>query len=165
MKKMRRWALLPLLAVVGYLGLRALGGDTSDTARDEPPGLLFSRLWLEKVPEKPTEHVQGAYVLETPAVGMFQRASAFDYHIELFRHEQKGNKLELDFPQTDKRAKITFAIKGCDDLPPFDLCLTLSENPWGGPKKYHGFRDADDEEKAFPGMREAAHSRAIWPAR
>lgn len=159
MKKTRRWLLLPLLAVLGYLGLRALGGEP-EAARDEPPAMLFSRLWLEKVPEKPTDYVQGSYVLDTPAVGMFQRASAFDYHVELFRHEQKGNKIELDFPQTDKKAKITFTIKSCDDLPPFDLCLTLSENPWGGPKKYHGFRDADEEAEALPGMREAMAARA-----
>lgn len=159
MKKNRRWLLLPLLAVAAYAGVRALG-DAPDAARDEPPAMLFSRLWLEKVPDKPTDYVQGAYVLDTPAMGLFQRASAFDYHIELFRHDQKGQKLDLAFPQTEKTAKITFSIKGCDDMPPFDLCLTLSENPWGGPKSYHGFRDADDESKALPGMREAMIARA-----
>lgn len=152
MKKTRRWLLLPGLALLAYAGYRTLG-DT-DSARDEPPGMLFSRLWMEKVPDKPTDYIQGAYVLGTPAVGMFQRSSAFDYHIELFRYDQSGNKLELDFPQTDKKAKISYTIKGCDDLPPFDLCLTLSDNPWGGPKKYYGFRDADDEAEHLPGARQ-----------
>lgn len=159
MKKTRRWLLLPLLALPAYLVLRSLGGDAG-TTRDEPPSMLYSRLWLEKVPDSPTEHIQGAYVLDTPALGMFQRASAFDYHIELFRHDQKGNKLDLSFPQTERTAKITFTIKGCEDLPPFDLCLTLSDNPWGGPKTYHGFRDAGDEEKALPGQRRAMIARA-----
>lgn len=159
MKKTRRWLLLPLTAVIAYLGFRALGG-TSDTARDEPPGLFFGRLWMEKVPEKPTDYIQGAYAISTPAMGMFQRASAYDYHLELFRHDQTGNKLELSFPQSDKTAKLTFTIKGCDELPPFDLCLTLSENPWGGPKKYYGFRDSEDESKALPGMRESFVARA-----
>ncbi len=31
----------------------------------------------------------------------------------------------------------------CDDLPPFDLCLTMSKNPWGGPKKYYSTNDPD----------------------
>jgi hypothetical protein len=159
MTKTRRWLSLPLLAVVAYLGIRAFGG-TSEPAKDEPPTMLYSRLWLEKVPEKPTDYVQGAYVLDTPAVGMFQRASAFDYHLELFRHDQKGNKIELDFPQTDKKVKITYTIKGCDDLVPFDLCLTLSDNPWGGPKKYYGFRDAEEEAEALPGMRQGMMARA-----
>jgi hypothetical protein len=160
MKKSRRWLLLPLVAVLAYLGFRWLEGP-AETARDEPPGLLFGRVWLEKVPEKPTEYVQGSYVLETPALGMFQRASAYDFHVEIFQYDQDGGKLKLTFPQTDKSAKITYSIKGCDEMPPFDLCLTLSENPWkGGPKKYYGFRDAEDEAKHVPGVREELRGRA-----
>lgn len=157
--KTRRWLVLPLLALLAYLGFRVFGGEP-EAARDEPPAMLFSRLWMEKMPESPTDYTHGTYVLDTPAVGLFQRASAFDYHLEVFRHDQSGNKLELLFPQTEKKAKITFAIKGCDELPPFDLCMTLSDNPWGGPKKYYGFRDLDDEEKALPGMRKSMSARA-----
>lgn len=164
MKKNRRWLVLPVLALAAYAGVRALGG-AADTERDEPPAMLYSRLWMEKVPDKPTDYVQGAYVLDTPALGLFQRASAYDFHIELFRHDQKGNKLEMAFPQSEKTAKITFSIKGCDDMPPFDLCLTLSENPWGGPKTYHGFRDNEDEAKALPGMRQTVIARAGGLAR
>jgi hypothetical protein len=160
MKKTRRWLIVPLLAVLGYLGFRWIGEGGLDSARDEPPGMLLNRLWLEKVPESPTEYIQGSYVMSTPEVGIFQRASAFDYHLELFRYDLSAGKLKLTFPQSDKSFKITFTIKGCDDLPPFDLCLTLSENPWGGPKKYYGFRDSGDESKALPGVREAWSSRA-----
>ncbi|MEZ4297132.1 MAG: hypothetical protein R3B70_19355 [Polyangiaceae bacterium] len=158
MKKSRRWLAFPLLAVAAYFGVRSLGGD-SGADRDEPPGLLFRRVWLENIPESPTDYTHGLYVIETPSAGAFQRASAYDYHVEIFRHDQSGNKLTLSFPQTDKSAKVTFTIKRCDDLPPFDLCLTLSDNPWGGPKKYHGFFESEDESKTLPGAREALIAR------
>ncbi len=158
MKKTRRWLPVLLLAFLAYLGFRFLGGP-SETARDEPPAMLFNRVWLEKMPDKPTDYVQGTFVLDQQPFGLFQRASAFDYHLELFEYDQDGAKLKVVFPQTDKKATFTYSIKGCD-VPPFDLCLTLSDNPWGGPKKYYGFRDAEQESKRVPGARSGMSARA-----
>jgi hypothetical protein len=152
MKKSRRWLLVPFLAVLAYVGLRSFG-DHPDTARDEPPTMLFNRVWLEKMPEQATDYVQGAFVLDQQPFGLFQRSSAFDFHFELFQYDRDGFKMKVVFPQSDKKAGFTYSIKGCDE-PPFDLCLTLTDNPWGGPKKYYGFRDVDDESKRLPGARE-----------
>lgn len=164
MKKTRRWLLVPLLALPAYLGARWLGGD-ADTAKDEPPATLFDRIWMEKVPDEPKDYLHGAYVLESQPFGLFQRSSAFDFHIELFQYDRDKDKLKLTFPQTDKTAKITYAIKKCDEMPPFDLCLTFSANPWGGPVKYYGFSDLDDESAKLPGARASAASQVTQAAR
>jgi hypothetical protein len=158
MKKSRRWLLLPLLALIAYFGFRSLGGHP-EANRDEPPETLFNRIWLEKVPDKPTDYVHGAFVLGEQPFGAFQRASTFDFHVELFEYDRSGKQLKLSFPQTDKTAKVTFTITSCDE-PPFDLCLTLSDNPWGGPKKYYGFKDSGDEQKRLPGAAQDLASRA-----
>ncbi len=34
----------------------------------------------------------------------------------------------------------------CTDLHPFDLCLDMKENPWGGPTRYYGMRDESDSD-------------------
>ena len=158
MKKTRRWLLIPLLALLAYVGFRSLGGS-SETARDEPPAMVFNRVLLEKMPDKPTDYVQGVVVLDQQPFGLFQRASTFDYHLELFEYDQDGAKMKVVFPQTDKKATFSYAIKGCD-VPPFDLCLTLTDNPWGGPTKYYGFRDAEQESKRLPGARTGMATRA-----
>ena len=153
MKKSRRLFLLPLLGLVAYAGVRALSGD-SGAERDEPPAALFNRIWLEKMPESPQDYVQGMFALDEQPYGIFQRSSAFDHHFEIYEYAHSSGKLKLTFPQSSKKAELTFTIKGCD-VPPFDLCLTLSDNPWGGPKKYYGFRDEEEESAKAPGARAA----------
>lgn len=163
MKKTRRWLLIPLLAVLAYLGLRSLGHDP-EAQRDEPPEAVFNRIWMEKFPDSTQEYVQGVFVLDQQPFGLFQRSSSYDYHFELFEYDRDGRKLKVTFPQTNKKAAFSYTIKGCDE-PPFDLCLTLTENPWGGPTKYYGFRDAESESKSLPGARDRARSAALAGAR
>ncbi len=110
------------------------------------------------------EAMPAAFVIDQQPFGAFQRASSWDYHFELFEYDQDGAKLKVTFPQTNKKAAFSYTIKGCD-VPPFDLCLTLTENPWGGPTKYYGFKDSDSESRTFPGARERARVRILDGAR
>ncbi len=44
----------------------------------------------------------------------------------------------------DRQAKgLRAEVTECDDLPPFDLCLTMNKKPWGGPKKYYSTSDPE----------------------
>jgi hypothetical protein len=64
--------------------------------------------------------------------------------------------------QDEKRASTRFTVKACDDEPPFDLCLDLADSP-RGPKRYYGFGDVDDKQRAIPwskGALDAARARA-----
>ena len=123
-------------------------------APGEDPSLLISRVWVDSRQQKPTDYLHGAFLLPRPSIGVFQRSSSYDFHFERFDYKRDGQRLDLTFPQTGKQAEITFTVSACDTLPPFDLCLDLSDNPWGGPKRYYGKRKADDEdERAMRGMR------------
>jgi hypothetical protein len=134
-----------------FASLAVLGGCAHPA--DEDPSLLVDRVWLEGKPQEPREYLHAAYLLPQPKIGVFQRASAYDFHLERFDHERSGKTLKLTFPQTGKKAEITFSITACSTLPPFDLCLDLSENPWGGPKRYYGMREQDDDDASRSALR------------
>jgi len=116
----------------------------------EDPSLIDGRVWLEKRPEKHNDKVHAAIFLTGYNLGLFDERSSYAGRYELFEFTREGNRVKGFFPQSDKSWTITYAVRACDDLPPFDLCLELSSNPWsagGAPKKYYGFRDADAESR------------------
>jgi hypothetical protein len=141
-----------LLVVLAGVALMSGGGCTAHPP-SEDPSLLFNRVWLDSRPEKPTDYMNGVFVLPRPSLGLFQRSSNYDFHFERFDYKRDGQTLDLTFPQTGKTAQLTFTISACNTLPPFDLCLDLSDNPWGGPKRFFAKRQQDDEDEALRGMR------------
>jgi hypothetical protein len=144
MKLNTKLALALLAGTAGYMAFQNLdllrGG-----AKDEDPALLFNRIWMESKPEKATDYVHGAYFLSRPQLGIFQRSSAYDFHFERFDYKRDGAKMTVKFPQQDRSADLALHITKCNAPAPFDLCLDLAENPWGGPKRYYGMLEQDDD--------------------
>jgi hypothetical protein len=148
---MRHLVLLALAAapVVAGCGKAPVGED---------PSLIFDRVWLEREPRDPKDYVHAAYLIPRPALGVFQRGSSYDFRTERFDHQRDGGALTLTFPQSGRSAKITFTITACTDVPPFDLCLDLSDNPWepsrdgaaggSGPKRFRSIRAPEDDATA-----------------
>jgi hypothetical protein len=132
------------------------GGGLVEAADD---ALLDGRFWVEGRPDKLTDYVHGAFFVSRANFGVFERASAYDVRFEFFDLTRSGRDLKIFFPQTKKDTKASFAVKRCTDRPPFDLCLELDANPWGGPKRYYGF-DKPEDERAALGDR-AARARAF----
>jgi hypothetical protein len=118
--------------------------EPDDSALDGgDPELLADRVWLEAMPTSRTQHVHVLYVLADAPYGVFQRASAYQATLEVFEYIRDRAKLDLRFPQSGKKADVRVRARSCSDHPPFDLCLDLAKNPWGGPTHYYGFRDTD----------------------
>lgn len=159
MKTTRKLALTAVAAVAAYAVIRSFSGSADDL-RGEDPGLLIDRVWVDSQPEKLTDYVQATYVSSRQSIGVFQKASAYDYRFEVFKWKRDGGKVDFTFPQSSKSTSVKFTIKKCDDLPPFDLCLDLSENPWGGPKRYHGMLEQDDEAAKLGAVRDALRAHA-----
>jgi hypothetical protein len=129
----------------------------SESARPgEDPTLIYGRPWLEAKPSRDRDFVHAMFVAPQAPVGIFQRASAFEARLELFRYQRQGNTMRLRFPQSGRGAELSYRITACDELPPFDLCLDVSKNPWGGPKRYYGMRRARRDDIAALGDRMAA---------
>jgi hypothetical protein len=127
------------------------------------PSLVDRRLWVDSRPDKHTDYVHAAIFLSESNVGVFQRASTYDLHLEIFEMTRDSKTMKVTFPQTGRSAGFTFAVRECDDLKPFDLCLTLSSNPWGGPTRYFAFSRPEDESRQLGGLarelRDAAQAR------
>jgi hypothetical protein len=109
------------------------------------PSLVDGRVWIEKRPEKLTEYVHGAFFVSRANFGFFERGSSYEARFEMAEVSRKDSRLRVYFPQTGRDRTVTFGVQSCNDLPPFDLCLDFSENPWGGPKRYFGFSRPEDE--------------------
>lgn len=148
MKLNHKLALVLVTGLAGYLAFENLDLRWG-SAKDEDPSLLFNRIWMESRPESPTDYVHGAYFLSRPQLGIFQRSSAYDFRFERFDYKRDGARTTLTFPQTGRTAELTVHITKCDAPAPFDLCLDVGENPWGGPKRYYGMTEQEDEARAL----------------
>jgi hypothetical protein len=143
----KKFATLALLCALGYGAYRFAVSGSSEVGASDEPGLINDRAWFEKQPEKPTEYVHAAIFIESAKVGVFQRASAYDYRGELFEMKRDKENVSVVFPQSGRATQFSFTVKTCSDRKPFDLCLDLTANPWGGPRRYYGFRADEDSQK------------------
>lgn len=129
----------------------ARGGEEEvegfDDERGKDPSLLVDRVWLDSRPEKYTDFVHAMLALDGAPIGLFQKASSYQSTTELFEFKRRDAVLSVHFPQDGRKRQTKFRIRECSDLPPFDLCLDLASNPWGGPRRYYGLLDQDREEE------------------
>lgn len=151
-----RTKLAVAVLAAGLLYVLWPSGDSKPAALDGgDPSLLADRVWLEAMPTSPTQHVHVFLALADAPLGVFQRASAYQSTLEVFEYVGEGSRLDLRFPQQDRKAELRYRATPCTDHPPFDLCLELASNPWGGPTRYYGFSD----ERSAPPAIEALHHR------
>lgn len=153
MKNAKKWIAALVIAGVTGIGWCSLDRAPEGDAADENPALFFNRSWVEKKPEKYTEQVHGLYAARYSPFGIFEHDSAYEFHAERFDYKRDGSKIQVSFPQSGRTEEFTYAVKACEAPPPFDLCLDLSKNPWGGPRRYYGFRYLDDETHHLGAMR------------
>jgi hypothetical protein len=155
---------LALLAVAGawYLHRRGDGGErdaAGEAERGAEPGLIADRVWVDSRPEKYTDYTHVMLVVTGAPIGVFQKASAYQATIELFDYKRRDAALWVNFPQSGKKRETRFRIRECNDLPPFDLCLDLDSNPWGGPRRYFAMKDQDDERAQLGDLRHQLEQR------
>ncbi|HUH04671.1 MAG TPA: hypothetical protein VML75_21895 [Kofleriaceae bacterium] len=139
------WLIVLFLLFLGWKYFRGHEGERADAQRGENPALLLDRVWVDSEPSAFTDYIHAMIALSDVPLGVFQKASAYQLNLEIFEFHRDGSKMVLRFPQTDTSKKFGFKITGCNELPPYDLCLDLNKNPWGGPKRYYGVRDAGSE--------------------
>jgi hypothetical protein len=159
-KRVMTAAMLGALVLLAWRGARCAFGAGDVSALDEDPKAIDGRFWVEKRPEKYTEYVQGAFFVSRANFGVFERASSYDVRFEFAELTRKDTTMNVSFPQTGKSGRFTYKVTSCSVLPPFDLCLDISENPWGGPRRYYGFSKPENEAKELGALAEDARVRA-----
>lgn len=146
MKKRKAILIILALLVLAYLAWRYLGGGDA-RLQAESPDLAVNRVWVDSQPEKYTDKVNAFFMVDYARMGLFQEASQYIARLELFEYRRQGTKVDLKFPQDGRTGAIEFTVTECDELHPYDLCLDMKENPWGGPTRYYGMRDESDSDQ------------------
>ncbi len=147
----------PVLATAA--AVVALGGAHQEALGN--PRAVLGRVWFDRLPEKATDEVQ-IWIWFSSGVGLHESGSVWRSSFDFFEFERQGDKLSMVYLQDKKTAETKITVASCDDKPPFDLCLDLS-NALGGNKRYYGFGDADDMASRIPwskGVLRAAEARA-----
>jgi hypothetical protein len=152
-KKIAYAALATVLVMVLWRALH----HTDAPAEDD--SLAVNRVWVEKRPDKLTDYVHVMLLFSRGHLGIFQRSSSYDIRMEMADFTRDKATIKLVFPQSGAKKEFRVKVSKCSVLPPFDLCLDVDSNPWGGPKRYYGFLDEQDERNALGGL--AADARAV----
>jgi len=139
-------------------------GDDSASSEHSDPALLLDRVWVDSKPEKYTDYTHVMLALSHAPIGIFQKASAYQATTELFEFKRRDALIGVHFPQSGTKRETAFRIHECSDLPPFDLCLELAQNPWGGPRRYYGLTDPDQERAELGDLRHQLEHRMADPA-
>jgi hypothetical protein len=142
---------------------RATSPSTTHADGAADPALLDGRLWVDGRPTKPTDYVNAVFFVTDAELGAFQRGSSYDIHIELFDMTRDATTIRLTFPQSKRSATFRYSVRECRDRSPFDLCLDITSNPWGGPAHYYGFSRPEDERQALGALARDVRDRATRP--
>jgi len=137
----RKHVLLLILALILAVLWWCFRGPTESLQREDP-SMIVNRLWVDSAPVKDTDYIHALVMITRLPIGLVQRASSYRFVAERFDYRRRDKRVELTFPQSGKQSRFTYRIWACDDLPPYDLCLELSSNPWEtGPRRYYGMRE------------------------
>jgi hypothetical protein len=112
---------------------------------------ILSRAWFDRYPRTAKDEVK-LWIFFAGGLGIYESGSAWKVSLEIFDFERQGESVALEFLQDGKKASTRFSIATCDDVPPFDVCLTLVDPP-RGPAKYYGFASEDEMNAHIPWAR------------
>lgn len=121
---------------------------------------VLNRGWFDRLPSSPKDDAV-FWVFLPGGIGIQISGSYYRWSTEVFDLERQKSSLELVTLQDEKTIRFSFEIKRCDEEPPFDLCLYLSE-PLRGKKILYGFGDEGDAAHRYDWFRELrGHSRPL----
>jgi hypothetical protein len=121
----------------------ALGAATwllwPDSAHHEKD-VFFDRVWLDRLPQTPTEKFDVFLVLQDPGAGVFQNTSFYEGDYSVFGWEDhRPGRMKIIMLQNQQRHELGYEItdKGCGG---FDYCMRLRGAPRGA-ERYYSMRD------------------------
>jgi hypothetical protein len=77
--------------------------------------------------------------------GVFQDRTIYKGTFELFMFESTDREIKFVLPETNERVTSKYTIENVDGPKPFDLKLTVTDDP-RGPKVYYGMRSETDRD-------------------
>jgi hypothetical protein len=132
---MKKLLVLAAISMCAFAGWRALRGGGDDGAARDGGGLLLDRIWVDHMPKHDRDQVSVFVAITDEPIGVFQTASAWRGHFELFRYEDHGSEISLLYPQDGARERIKTSSRTCSEAG-FDYCLEL-DGASHGVKRYY----------------------------
>lgn len=117
--------------------------DANAIPTDRAKALLIDRNWLDVWPKSRDEHLHVYRFVPSMGGGVFQDRTLFKGTFELFSFSVKDDFITFDLHQTRDKVTSRYRIEKVDGPKPFDLKLTISDDP-RGPHVYFGERGQRD---------------------
>jgi len=131
MKKLLVLAVISTCAVAGWRGLRGDGAVRGDDDDD----LVLDRIWIDHMPVHDRDQVSAFVAITDEPIGVFQTASSWRGHFEMFRYEAHGDELRILYPQDERREHVRAKARPCSESG-FDYCLELDGASRGARRYY-----------------------------
>ncbi|MBA3455969.1 MAG: hypothetical protein H0T42_22920 [Deltaproteobacteria bacterium] len=114
---------------------------SAEDARD----LLIDRNWLDRMPETDRDHLFVYRFVPNMGGGVFQDRTLYKGTFELFSFSVKDSEITFKLHETKTEVTSGYTIATVEGPPPFDLKLTIADDP-RGPKVYFGMKSETDRD-------------------
>ncbi len=118
---------------------------SSRVSTDDAPKLLIDRNWMDRMPETDRDKLFVYRFVPSMGGGVFQDRTLFKGTFELFSFSATGERITFDLHETKDKVTSLYIIERVDGPAPFDLKLTIPDDP-RGPKVYFGMRSETDRD-------------------
>ena len=125
---------------VGLAAAAACSHKPAGLDRDEAKQLLIDRNWLDRMPEDRDTRLHVYRFVPNMGGGVFQDRTLFKGTFELFKFAVTDGEIRFVLPETGDKVTSKFTIENVDGPVPFDLKLSISDDP-RGPHVYFGMRN------------------------
>ena len=138
---MRNMLGLALVAALAACSSQKSRQVSAEDARD----LLIDRNWLDRMPETDRDHLFVYRFVPNMGGGVFQDRTLYKGTFELFSFSVKDSAITFKLHETKTEVTSAYTIETVDGPKPFDLKLTIADDP-RGPKVYFGMKSETDRD-------------------
>jgi len=103
---MKKLLVLAVISTCAFAGWRVLRGGGGPGAAQDGGGLVLDRIWIDHIPKHDRDQVSVFAAITDEPIGVFQTASAWKGHFELFRYEAHGDEIRIVYPQDNYRERV-----------------------------------------------------------
>ena len=144
------------LAAVTSLAACSSESSTKRVSAAESRALLIDRNWLDRMPQSETDKLFVYRFVPNMGGGVFQDRTLFKGTFELFSFSVTDDKINFALHETKQHVSSPFTIEKVDGPEPFDLKLTIQDDP-RGPHVYYGMKSETDRDGSKLEQRLHAH--------
>jgi hypothetical protein len=146
---MKKLLAMAAISTCAFAGWRVLREDDGASAVHDDGALVLDRIWIDHVPKHDRDQISVFAAVSQESFGVFQTASAWKGHFELFRYEAHGDEIRILYPQDSHTERAKTKARRCSHQD-FDYCLEL-DGASRGVKRYYSRKGWEIDHAPSPG--------------